>query len=291
MASDLDVARARLLYRAKCLEVTADSSYLILDGPDAEVPELAGYAVSRNAHAGREAMDIRALLDSEARLTAEVEHDKDAAVIWGEKLLAMKQRAEQAEAALAEAKKENERLKVDNLKSQQRRAKSKGWRERMRSAIKVRDAALAREAAANERAEKLEDGMEIAWGVIANACGGNWDHPCNLPGWREAAERWRDENWHAITLGLKKRNALAPAPPTDEPDDPTIQHEEHCAKLYGCECNCHSEPLTTDEPVMPLGHAFLRQWRRVDRCGYVVDDLHATECGAPESAHAKEQSR
>ena len=64
MASDLDAARARLLYRAECLEVMADSSYLILDGPDAEVPEQAGYAVSRNAHAGREAMDIRALLDS-----------------------------------------------------------------------------------------------------------------------------------------------------------------------------------------------------------------------------------
>lgn len=37
--------------------------------------------------------------------------------------------------------------------------------------------------------------LESAWGVIANA--GGWDDAhAATPGWREAAERWRDE-YHA----------------------------------------------------------------------------------------------
>ena len=36
--------------------------------------------------------------------------------------------------------------------------------------------------------------MELAWGVIANAYGGDWGKAS--ADWREAAERWRDEHWH-----------------------------------------------------------------------------------------------
>lgn len=36
--------------------------------------------------------------------------------------------------------------------------------------------------------------LESAWGLIANAWGGNWDEA--PPEWKEAAERWRDRVWH-----------------------------------------------------------------------------------------------
>lgn len=39
------------------------------------------------------------------------------------------------------------------------------------------------------------DLCETAWGVIANAYGGNWEDASDE--WREAAERWRDL-WHGL---------------------------------------------------------------------------------------------
>jgi len=42
--------------------------------------------------------------------------------------------------------------------------------------------------------ERLRDNLETAWGLIANAGGGNWEK--ESPEWREAAARWRDE-WFA----------------------------------------------------------------------------------------------
>ena len=36
------------------------------------------------------------------------------------------------------------------------------------------------------------DGIDMAWGLIANAYGGNWELASDE--WRKAAERWRDEN-------------------------------------------------------------------------------------------------
>ena len=55
---------------------------------------------------------------------------------------------------------------------------------------------LAAQPADDSRAEinRLMDALEIAWGVIANAHGGNWDHGTGE--WQKAAERWRDEHWH-----------------------------------------------------------------------------------------------
>lgn len=40
----------------------------------------------------------------------------------------------------------------------------------------------------------LMQGMELAWGVIANAHGGDWNR-ANVE-WLEAAKKWRDEEWH-----------------------------------------------------------------------------------------------
>lgn len=38
----------------------------------------------------------------------------------------------------------------------------------------------------------LLDSQEAAWGIIANAYGGDWDLASEASGWKEAAERWRD---------------------------------------------------------------------------------------------------
>lgn len=43
-------------------------------------------------------------------------------------------------------------------------------------------------------AQRLEDLVETAWGVIANVSGGSWGSQSEE--WRAAATRWRDE-WHA----------------------------------------------------------------------------------------------
>lgn len=39
----------------------------------------------------------------------------------------------------------------------------------------------------------LEDIAEMAWGVIANVNGSEWDTREVPPEWRGAAERWRDQ--------------------------------------------------------------------------------------------------
>ena len=36
--------------------------------------------------------------------------------------------------------------------------------------------------------------IELAWGLIANAYGGDWNSAPKE--WRKAAERWRDTYWH-----------------------------------------------------------------------------------------------
>lgn len=36
--------------------------------------------------------------------------------------------------------------------------------------------------------------LELAWGLIANAYGGDWKSAPD--DWRKAAERWRDEQYH-----------------------------------------------------------------------------------------------
>lgn len=50
-----------------------------------------------------------------------------------------------------------------------------------------------------DRMEQLEDSEELAWGLIANAYGGDWDLASEASGWKAAAERWRDA-YHAIRV-------------------------------------------------------------------------------------------
>lgn len=46
--------------------------------------------------------------------------------------------------------------------------------------------------------KELHHGMESAWGLIANAYGGDWDKASPKSGWKKAAERWRDEAWSPV---------------------------------------------------------------------------------------------
>lgn len=48
--------------------------------------------------------------------------------------------------------------------------------------------------------------LEIAWGIIANAGGGDWNK--ETPEWRGAAERWRDRYFDY----LKTKNEEAREP-------------------------------------------------------------------------------
>lgn len=41
---------------------------------------------------------------------------------------------------------------------------------------------------------RLMRALELAWGIIANAGGGDWTR--ESPEWQAAAARWRDEEWH-----------------------------------------------------------------------------------------------
>lgn len=51
--------------------------------------------------------------------------------------------------------------------------------------------------------ERLRHGMESAWGVIANAYGGNWDLAPAI--WKNAAERWKAEEWNPIVGKIADR--------------------------------------------------------------------------------------
>ena len=54
---------------------------------------------------------------------------------------------------------------------------------------------------------RLRDDMETAWGIIANAYGGDWDASSPTSGWKQAATRWRDEAWHRIASDVYKNRA------------------------------------------------------------------------------------
>lgn len=41
-----------------------------------------------------------------------------------------------------------------------------------------------------------DDLLEAAWGLLANAHGGDWDLASEASGWKKAAEKWRGE-YHA----------------------------------------------------------------------------------------------
>ena len=68
----------------------------------------------------------------------------------------------------------------------------------------------------DEKVEKRTVGnaLELAWGLIANAYGGDWDSAPE--DWRKAAIRWRDEHWHPFLEGeaMMPKNDGGPAFPS-----------------------------------------------------------------------------
>lgn len=67
--------------------------------------------------------------------------------------------------------------------------------------------------------EAPDDLLYRAWGLIANACGGDWDEADRFsPGWKPAAIGWR-EAWHATLPGSADP---VPTAPTPDPDAPPV---------------------------------------------------------------------
>jgi DNA repair exonuclease SbcCD ATPase subunit len=70
--------------------------------------------------------------------------------------------------------------------------------------------------------------LEVAWAIIANSCGGNWD--METPDWGKAAAKWRDEYFRQMTPTQKGEyaNPSNPTPLVNErdfvtpPKQPTI---------------------------------------------------------------------
>ncbi|HET7321178.1 MAG TPA: hypothetical protein VFI96_01705, partial [Longimicrobiaceae bacterium] len=58
---------------------------------------------------------------------------------------------------------------------------------------------------------RLMDALEVAWSIIANVSGGDWDAQSEY--WVDAAERWRDFHWHPAL----DRNGYPPRPADPEP--------------------------------------------------------------------------
>jgi hypothetical protein len=77
------------------------------------------------------------------------------------------------------------RDKISRLKADAER-----WCREHSNLQKELEAAHKRIAALEAERDRLDDGIEIAFGIIANAGGGNWT--LESVEWQEAAARWRD---------------------------------------------------------------------------------------------------
>lgn len=61
-----------------------------------------------------------------------------------------------------------------------------------------------------QQEQQLFAGLELAWGVIANAYGGDWNSAPEV--WRRAAIRWRDEVWFPALAAHGNRDSEMEAP-------------------------------------------------------------------------------
>ena len=52
-----------------------------------------------------------------------------------------------------------------------------------------------------EKLDEKDELLEAAWGIIANAYGGDWDLASKESGWKAAAERWRDKYHNTLPAG------------------------------------------------------------------------------------------
>ena len=70
---------------------------------------------------------------------------------------------------------------------------------------------LGRRSEASET-KPLEELLNLAWGLIANAYGGDWDLASESSGWKAAAERWRDAYHQTLPSSSSE-----PEEPTEPP--------------------------------------------------------------------------
>jgi hypothetical protein len=68
----------------------------------------------------------------------------------------------------------------------------------------------------HDHAPTMADAAEMLWVVLANVSGGNWT--LQSPEWQEAAARWRDNYFAALTASQQR--PLAPAPEGPPPSVP-----------------------------------------------------------------------
>jgi len=69
--------------------------------------------------------------------------------------------------------------------------------------------------------ENLNDLLELAWGLLANAHGGDWD--LATLEWKKAAEQWRDKGYHPFLNRITKGMDEGEVPPDTA----------HCPKCGG----------------------------------------------------------
>lgn len=105
----------------------------------------------------------------------------------------------------------------------------------------------------------LMDALESAWGLIANVHGGDWDRASEE--WREAAIRWRDENWHPLVTARASHNLAEhprpPAPPGAAPEE-SGEREAYTypQRAYPCVCK---ETFGHRDPIPCMGEGALFQ--------------------------------
>lgn len=143
---------------------------------------------------------------------------------------------------------------------------------RFSDALRDPAALLASLRVARADTERMLDAMEDAWGVIANAAGGNWGN--ESADWQAAARHWAD-NYNGMLGKLLQKRAISAAIPPHETETPTARGrvkvtriarpQDHCweCKTPGVEV---SESVTTrkgegvyaDTPLVTLPQRFMR---------------------------------
>ena len=88
--------------------------------------------------------------------------------------------------------------------------------------------------------ERRLDALELAWGVIANAYGGDWSRA--TPDWVEAATRWRDLHWHPMLHDATQGQSDEAEPVSEE-----LKQCPKCDDTYsGAYCPCSYEVQDND---------------------------------------------
>ncbi len=83
---------------------------------------------------------------------------------------------------------------------------------------------------AHDRLDQADEMLDAAWGLLANASGGDWDK--EDPEWKAAAERWRDELFRQSDA-IADKNTLAATATPEEPSEPQRATHERPGVVIG----------------------------------------------------------